>query len=180
MADKINGTALASMVAGSVLLYSGITGRSMLQSIQAVISGKSPSTTSQTNPISGQESSSASSTQSNDYSGPSTGGGNASQNQALAQQIAISMGYASWTTGTQWDDWVKLWNQESGWNTTATNPSSGAYGIPQSLPADKMASAGSDWKTNPATQIKWGIGYIAQTYGSPAVAWAHEQANNWY
>jgi hypothetical protein len=73
-----------------------------------------------------------------------------------------------------------MWNQESGWRWDATNPSSGAYGIPQSLPASKMASAGADWKTNPATQIKWGLGYIHATYGNPAGAWAHEQSHNWY
>ena len=63
---------------------------------------------------------------------------------------------------------------------SATNPSSGAYGIPQSLPASKMASAGADWQTNPATQIAWGLGYIQGRYGSPCGAWAHSQAHNWY
>src|SRR5665811_1867991 len=73
-----------------------------------------------------------------------------------------------------------LWTKESGWNWSANNGSSGAYGIPQSLPGDKMASAGSDWATNPVTQIKWGLGYIASTYGTPCSAWAHSQAMNWY
>ena len=75
---------------------------------------------------------------------------------------------------------VSLWNRESGWNVSATNASSGAYGIPQSLPASKMASAGSDWRTNAATQIKWGLGYIKATYGSPCGAWGHSQATGWY
>ena len=70
--------------------------------------------------------------------------------------------------------------KESGWNTSASNGSSGAYGIPQSLPGSKMASAGSDWQTNPATQIKWGLGYIQERYGSPCAAWGHSQATNWY
>ena len=69
---------------------------------------------------------------------------------------------------------------ESGWQVTATNPGSGAYGIPQSLPASQMASAGPDWRTNPATQIKWGLTYIHDRYGSPSGAWAHEQSHNWY
>jgi len=73
-----------------------------------------------------------------------------------------------------------LWTKESGWSWSANNGSSGAYGIPQSLPGDKMASAGSDWATNPVTQIKWGLGYIASTYGTPCSAWAHSQAMNWY
>jgi hypothetical protein len=74
----------------------------------------------------------------------------------------------------------QLWFHESGWQLTATNPSSGAYGILQSLPASQMSSAGPDWKTNPATQIKWGLTYIQGRYGSPCGAWAHEQADNWY
>ncbi|HEX3005166.1 MAG TPA: hypothetical protein VHO27_13215 [Angustibacter sp.] len=73
-----------------------------------------------------------------------------------------------------------LWQKESGWNMHARNASSGAYGIPQALPGGKMASAGSDWRTNPVTQIKWGLGYIKASYGSPCAAWSHSQANGWY
>lgn len=73
-----------------------------------------------------------------------------------------------------------LWSHESGWNHTASNPSTGAYGIPQALPGDKMASAGDDWETNPATQIRWGLGYIKDRYGSPQAAWDFFQANGWY
>lgn len=69
----------------------------------------------------------------------------------------------------------KLWAKESGWNYRATNRGSGAYGIPQALPGTKMASAGADWKTNPATQIKWGIGYIKGKYHSPCGAWTHSE-----
>lgn len=176
--NRINGVALASMVAGSVLLYSGITGRGILQSIQAIISGKSPSSAPQVAAI--QSQSQPDSSVPAYYAGPGSGGGSVSANQELAKQIATAMGHADWTTGQQWDDWVKLWNQESGWYEKAKNPSSRAYGIPQALPASKMASAGPDWLTNPATQIKWGVGYIAGRYGSPSAAWAHEQQNNWY
>ncbi|HEU5127892.1 MAG TPA: hypothetical protein VFU12_07885 [Glycomyces sp.] len=73
-----------------------------------------------------------------------------------------------------------LWDRESGWNETAANPSSGAYGIPQSLPGDKMASHGSDWQTNPATQIAWGLDYIEGRYGNPCGAWSHSESNGWY
>ncbi|WP_416403320.1 hypothetical protein [Arthrobacter sp. LFS091] len=73
-----------------------------------------------------------------------------------------------------------LWEKESGWRTTATNASSGAYGIVQSLPAGKMASAGADWQTNYQTQIKWGLNYIKERYGSPSAALAFHLANNWY
>ncbi len=73
-----------------------------------------------------------------------------------------------------------LWNRESGWNYRAMNPSSGAYGIPQSLPGSKMASVAPDWRTNPATQIKWGLNYIAERYGTPCGAWAHSESVGWY
>ncbi|MFO7689135.1 MAG: transglycosylase SLT domain-containing protein [Cryobacterium sp.] len=75
---------------------------------------------------------------------------------------------------------VSLWQKESGWNVAALNKSSGAYGIPQSLPGNKMASAGADWQTNPATQIEWGLRYITDRYGSPCGAWAKSQASGWY
>jgi hypothetical protein len=73
-----------------------------------------------------------------------------------------------------------LWIRESNWNPLAHNPSSGAHGIPQSLPGSKMASVGADWYDNPVTQIKWGLGYIRDRYGSPCSAWGHSQATGWY
>ncbi len=75
---------------------------------------------------------------------------------------------------------VKLWNRESGWNPNAHNKSSGAHGIPQSLPASKMASEGADYYTNGKTQIRWGLKYIKGRYGSPSKAWAHSQQKGWY
>ena len=92
------------------------------------------------------------------------------------QQIAMGMLGSS----SQFSCLDPLWNQESGWNVFASNPTSGAYGIPQALPGSKMASAGSDWATNPATQIKWGLGYITQIYGTPCGAWNFELANGYY
>ncbi|MFC1229328.1 transglycosylase SLT domain-containing protein [Streptomyces sp. Sce081] len=80
----------------------------------------------------------------------------------------------------QYQCFSNIVQRESGWNHTATNASSGAYGLVQALPASKMASAGSDWKTNPATQISWGIGYMNERYGSPCAAWDFWQSNNWY
>ncbi|MFJ3728333.1 transglycosylase SLT domain-containing protein [Streptomyces sp. NPDC090045] len=74
----------------------------------------------------------------------------------------------------------KIISHESGWDHTATNASSGAYGLAQALPASKMASAGADWKTNPATQIKWGLDYMNERYGSPVGAWNFWSANHWY
>lgn len=97
-------------------------------------------------------------------------------NQAIGRQMLLRMGFP----GSQWSPLQKLWTRESGWRTTARNPGSGAYGIPQSLPGSKMASAGSDWRTNPQTQIAWGLRYIKQRYGSPAAAWGHSQRTGWY
>jgi hypothetical protein len=83
-------------------------------------------------------------------------------------------------TGAQWNCLDRLWNRESGWHVHDQNSSSGAYGIPQALPASKMLSAGSDWRTNAATQVRWGLGYIASRYGSPCNAWQHSQSHNYY
>ncbi|MGI5201625.1 NlpC/P60 family protein [Spirillospora sp. CA-108201] len=82
--------------------------------------------------------------------------------------------------GNQWAPLDSLWERESGWRWNARNASSGAYGIPQALPPQKMAAAGSDWLTNWATQINWGLGYIQGRYGSPAGAWRHSQNTGWY
>lgn len=75
---------------------------------------------------------------------------------------------------------VNLWERESNWNANAHNKSSGAHGIPQSLPASKMSSEGSDYYTNGYTQIRWGLKYIKERYGSPSAAWQHFQNKNWY
>jgi hypothetical protein len=74
----------------------------------------------------------------------------------------------------------RLWTKESGWNHKAYNSGSGAYGIPQALPGSKMGSVADDWKTNPATQIKWGLGYIEGRYNTPCGAWQHSQSTGWY
>ncbi len=74
----------------------------------------------------------------------------------------------------------QLYISESGWDVRADNPTSSAYGIPQALPGEKMASAGADWETNPATQIEWGLGYIRDTYGTPCSAMSFKSGNGWY
>ncbi len=115
-----------------------------------------------------------------------TGGGSGSANVprgasssvAIAQKLAKQYG---WASGMQWQDFLKIVNHEdASWSPTATNPNGGAYGIPQALPGSKMASAGPDWRTNPATQLKWMFGYIKDRYGTPASAWQHEQQVGWY
>jgi len=101
---------------------------------------------------------------------------NAAAAQAIAQQMLSAQGMGD----DQFQCLVSLWNRESHWNVASRNTSSGAYGIPQAVPGSKMASAGADWQTNPATQIKWGLGYIDKRYGSPCAAWAHSQSTGWY
>jgi flagellar biosynthesis GTPase FlhF len=93
------------------------------------------------------------------------------QIQAMAAQMVPS---------GQFQCFSNIVNHESSWNYHAVNASSGAYGLFQALPASKYSSAGSDWQTNPATQIKWGLNYMNSRYGSPCQAWSFWQANSWY
>jgi len=95
--------------------------------------------------------------------------------QGIAYGLLSSYGFST----DQWGCLDDLWQAESGWVYNAEN-ASGAYGIPQALPGSKMASAGPDWQTDPTTQIKWGLGYIKDTYGTPCAAWDHEEADGWY
>jgi len=96
--------------------------------------------------------------------------------KAIGKAMAAERGWG----GDQYACLEKLWDKESGWRWNAENPSSGAYGIPQALPGTKMASAGSDWRTNPSTQIEWGLGYISGRYGTPCGAWSHSMSVGWY
>jgi hypothetical protein len=98
--------------------------------------------------------------------------------QAYARSILASYGWGA----SQFPPLQSLWNGESGWSWKAYNKASGGTGIPQALPGDKMASAGTDWRTNPATQIRWGLGYIKGRYGSPATAYSDwlGRSPHWY
>lgn len=109
-------------------------------------------------------------------SGGAVGGSSPADAQATARSMLGGYGWGD----DQFGCLVSLWNKESGWNYRASNPSSGAYGIPQALPGSKMASAGADWQTNAATQIAWGFGYISGRYGTPCGAWGHSQSVGWY
>ncbi|HEX6498390.1 MAG TPA: transglycosylase SLT domain-containing protein [Micromonosporaceae bacterium] len=99
-----------------------------------------------------------------------------SGNQAIGCSLMLQWGYGL----DQMPCLVNMWNKESHWNERAVNSSSGAYGIPQALPGDKMAVYGSDWRTNPVPQIKWGLDYIKNRYNSPCGAWSFWQAHGWY
>lgn len=102
---------------------------------------------------------------------PSTG-----SNRRIGKEMAAERGW----TGDQWTCLNNLWTKESGWSTRSSNSSGTAWGIPQALPGSKMSSEGSDWRTNPRTQIRWGFKYIKSRYGSPCKAWSHFMSHNWY
>lgn len=96
--------------------------------------------------------------------------------RTIASALLTDYGFSA----DQMDCLDSLWTKESGWSVTADNPTSSAYGIPQALPGSKMSTAGADWATNPVTQIRWGLGYIEDRYGSPCGAWSFSVSNNWY
>ncbi|GAB3986612.1 hypothetical protein GCM10029978_102600 [Actinoallomurus acanthiterrae] len=98
------------------------------------------------------------------------------RNRMLALPFLVEHGWSY----RQYQCLDRLWMRESSWNQRARNPWSGAYGIPQALPAAKMRTAGPDWKTSPATQIKWGLGYIQSRYGNPCAALGHSGSAGWY
>ena len=102
--------------------------------------------------------------------------GTVAEYKAYAKEKCESYGW----TDEDFNCLVLLWTRESHWNVLAKHQSSGAYGIPQALPASKMASAGSDYLTNYKTQINWGLSYIKGRYGNPSAAWKHSQAKGWY
>ena len=102
--------------------------------------------------------------------------GSVAEYQAYARARCSAYGWSS----ADFNCLVALWNKESKWNPNAYNASSGAYGIPQALPASKMATAGTDYRTNYKTQINWGLSYISSRYGSPSAAWSHSKSTGWY
>lgn len=118
----------------------------------------------------------AASTNSSSSGATSSGPVMSGSNREIGQTLAANRGW----TGEQWTCLDALWKRESNWNHLAQNRSSGAYGIPQALPGSKMGSVASDWRTNPATQITWGLNYISGRYGTPCGAWSHSQSRGWY
>jgi hypothetical protein len=104
-------------------------------------------------------------------------------NSNIESNKAFAQSFMAETYGWKEDQFqclVSLWERESGWKHTADNPNSSAYGIPQALPGKKMASSGSDWETNPHTQIKWGLEYIQGRYDTPCGAWKSFKKKGWY
>ena len=186
MAARINGFSLAYTAAGAVVLWSGIKGTTLSQTFRDLLQGQAPGTDTEPitadietgSGITGPEDNAAAASQD---TGAATA--TAAKNQAIARLLAAPYG---WSTGTQWDDLVSLWNRESGWDNTITNDGQPynaetvAYGIPQALPAIKMGAAANPPLSSAAAQISWGLGYIKSVYGSPSAAWAHEVADGSY
>ena len=161
----VNVGAIAALGAGVVLAWSGIENQKITVTLQDIVSGKKPQ------PGPGSSGSSAGSGGGSGGSAPESPT-QLSSNEALGKTMAAVYGW----TGGQWNALYDLWERESGWDNLAENASSGAYGIPQALPASKMYGGTS----SPTLQIQWGLGYIASTYGTPEGAWAHEEQYGWY
>jgi hypothetical protein len=183
--QRFNGVALASIAAGGLFVFAGIKGYSIPSTIQDIIQGKSPLKQTQTTAITAGTATPAQNEQTIASNGPVPGAGPCSASATTANKLlGMAMVTAVWPT--QFPAFNSIVMAESGWCTTIEN-GSGAYGIPQALPASKMASAGADWQTSAATQIKWMIGYIksgeaggGQAGNDPDSVWVFHQANGWY
>lgn len=186
MAGQSSKGAAAGVVGlGTLLLWSAIKGKKITAVLRDLIAGKSPVNAAGT-PILGTGTGSTAgdaaggSLSAAENAGASTA--EAAKNQALAVPLATLYG---WPPGTSnWTSLVALWNRESGWNNTAENASSGAYGIAQALghgPTNQYPAGPANPPISSATaQIAWGLQYIKSTYGSPDAAWAHEESAGWY
>lgn len=175
MTATVNGWTVGYTAAGGVLLWSGVKGTTISAAVRSILAGQQPS--GDTEQIGTPTVSEADSTTPAASTGTGTPSSGAAANQATARLLAAPYG---WSTGSEWTALVDLWNQESGWSTTAQNPSSGAYGIPQALPANKMPAAALPPTNSATAQINWGLSYIKTTYGDPVTAWQHEQDDGWY
>jgi hypothetical protein len=174
MSSSIDGVGLSATGIGLVFIFAGMKGYSVLAVFQNAVIGK-PLTTNVELQV--PLTSPGDTTPQTGTPGPFGAGGN----EAIGKSIASRYG---WDSGAEWDALVKLWEKESNWDNHADNPSSHAYGIPQALPYNKMPQAAwpesAGGRSDATAQIQWGISYIKDRYGAPTVAWAHEQANNWY
>lgn len=181
----ISGVAIVTLAGGSILLWSGIKGRSWSAVLRELISGNQPSTATQENPITVTP---ASGGVNPGLTGPIqqtpagvTKGANAITNKATVRMLAATYG---WGTGSNWNSLDNIISHESSWSNTADNPSSHAYGLFQALPYTKMPKAAwppsAGGSSDPVVQTKWGLAYIKQRYHTPDQAWAWWQTHNWY
>lgn len=172
----LSGTAVAEIGIGGLLVYSGIKGYTLADTFQSLAKGTAPSDTETIATAAAAPAATGSTTATAAAGNTGADSSTAAQNQAIGQQLAAAYG---WSTGQEWEDLVSLWNQESGWNNLAQNPTSTAYGIAQFLDTTWAAVGGS--KTSDAsTQISLGLLYIKVRYGDPIAAWAHEEEYGWY
>ena len=176
----VKGGYLALAGGGALLVWSGLAGKSWSQVLRGILQGRKPEATTTAYTIQGTPASALGTTTTpggtnSGASGPV--GGTVAKNQAIARVLAAPYG---WSSGVQWSDLVSLWDRESSWDNHALNHSSGAYGIPQSLPASKMGALANPPVSSASAQIAWGLRYIKGTYGSPVGAWAHEESAGWY
>jgi len=162
--------------AGGVLLYSGIKGHSWSKVLRSVVSGQQIPQTQDLAIVTSQAAYGYGGS-SQAVSGPV--GGTKAKNLVIGKTLALAYG---WGTGSEWQSLVTLWTGESNWDNHAKNPSSGAYGIPQALPASKMGTLANPPVSSASAQIAWGLRYIKQVYGSPSRALAIWQSRSphWY
>jgi hypothetical protein len=165
---RVNGFSLAYTAAGAVVLWSGIKGTSISDTVRALLGGTLPAAGTEPITAPAVAASAAGSGSTAGVTGSAAGGVPAA-NKALGLLMAGAYG---WAGSDEWPYLESGWEEESGWSQYAaydkSDPYDHAYGIPQANPGTKMASAGSDWKASPVTQIKWGLAYIRDTYGSPS------------
>lgn len=171
---QFSGIAVGAIAAGSVFVYAGITGRSVLSTIQQVVQGKSPVSTPKTQQILGGTTAGNVTNIPGVTANPgSPSGGTNAQNQALGKQMAAAYG---WDTGAEWTALNNIVMSESGWSDTAANPTSNARGIAQNI----NGWSASYQEGNAQQQIAWLLSYIKGRYGDPIAAWGFHLANGWY
>jgi hypothetical protein len=186
MPGRINGFSLGYTAVGGIVLWSGIKGTTLSSTFRGLLQGKAPAANQEPITATAETPATAGTTAPAGNTGADSA--TAAANQAIGKLLAAPYG---WSAGQQWADLVSLWNQESGWSNTAENPGSGAYGIAQALghgtsgapyPASYQAANPPAYggSSSAPAQISWGLAYIKSTYGSPAGAWAHETADDWY
>ena len=172
---KISLIALGSVALGSLFVYAGLTGKSVVNSAAVIVGGGNPKNQQQTTPIMGTDSPEAIASMGLPMAGSTGPVTNAKQ----AQEYAFSL-FSQYGWGTdQEQPLIDLWNKESGWDANAVNAGSQAYGIPQALPSAQGHPFSLGWG-DAENQIRWGLSYIAGKYGNPAMAWQHELQDDWY
>jgi hypothetical protein len=174
----VKGSYLLVAGGGAIVLWSGIRGHKWSSVLRDVISGKKLPTTTEMAIQSSQAAFTGSGATATGAVSSTALGGSVAKNKAIGAVLATAYGWGPGTTN--WQSLVALWTRESGWNNHAKNPASGAYGIPQALPANKMGALANPPTSSAGAQITWGLKYIKQTYGNPNNAEAHEQSAGWY